>query len=714
MKGGVIVNRKKMEVFFTKTSFWLERSRVLNEIVQSFVALIPIFMIGAFTLVIQYFPIPAVTDFIANACDGLIYQGLSFLYDATYGVVAIYVLVILSFKYSVSLTKGFSNINIFNVITALASYFIIIGVHKFGGNSGQELKVLLLDYTNERNIFVAVLVALVSTYITIRIYNFINKEQVSVHIKVDFTRSIRALLPMIITMIMFLAVAVMIAEFTPFDNLGGLIKYILNLPFKKLGKTVLSGIGTIVVQGVSWFFGIHGSNTFKDMIAFIFPDGSGEVFSKTFLDIYAMMGGSGSTLGLLIIGIFKTKEKEHRQLMCSALVPGIFNINEIILFGLPIVLNPVFIIPFIMAPVVSFLIAYGATISGLVPVVTNTVNWTTPPIISGYLATNSWRGAALQVVTIIISILVYLPFMKMYVNIQKSLQEAKLAEITEIVKDAEKQNRPVMFSDMSPNLIRVVAKIGMRLREDINNDNIAVHYQPQVSNEEKVVSAEALLRWNGGMEKIIYPPLVVALAKEYKIYEKLTRQIIKKSLDDICRIYKETGEYLPVSVNIDVEQLVNEEFIEWVIGLTKEYKLPENTLGLEITEQANLVETDDFADILKRFRDNGIVVSIDDFSMGYTSLAYLQMNQFDYIKLDGGIVKNMEKNERSKEIVDSLISLGKNLGFKVVAEYVESKQLQNMLQDMGCSKYQGYLYSPAINIDEYIDYIKELNNCEKD
>ena len=100
--------------------------------------------------------------------------------------------------------------------------------------------------------------------------------------------------------------------------------------------------------------------------------------------------------------------------------------------------------------------------------------------------------------------------------------------------------------------------------------------------------------------------------------------------------------------------------------------------------------------------------------MGYTSLAYLQMNQFDYIKLDGGIIKNIEKNERSKEIVDSLISLGRNLGFEVVAEYVENRELQNMLQDMGCNKYQGYLYSPAVDINEYIQYVREFNSKKQE
>lgn len=701
---------RKIESFFTRVSFWLEKNHLLNDVVQSFVALIPVFMIGAFTLVLQYFPIPAVAEFIQTAFGGRLFAGLDLLYDATYGVAAIYVLVILSFKYSITLTKGYSNINILNAITATASYFILVGGEELFGSDGQQVKVIIRECVNERNIFVAVFVALVSTQITIRLYNAINKENAAVSIKTDFTHTIKGMMPMFIAMSFFMIIAIAVRIFTPYNHFGDFVKEVINLPFRRLGKSVISGICDIVLQGITWFFGIHGSNTFKDLTAVVFPDGSGDIFSKTFLDTYALIGGSGVTLGLLIIGIFKTKEKQHRQLMATALIPGIFNINEIILFGLPIVLNPVFIIPFILAPVSAFLIAYFATSIGLVPVVVNTVNWTTPPIISGYLATDSWRGAALQVVIIIVSVLIYLPFMKMYINIQRELQEAKVAEIVEHVKEAEKKNRPFTFEGMSDQLIKLVAKLGALLKDDIEKGGLVIHYQPQISNDGKVASSEALLRWKGDMSKVIYPPLVVAIAKEYQVYGKLTRQIIKKSLDDIVKIYKETGEYLPVSVNIDVEQLVDEEFISWIVDMVKEYKLPKNTLGLEITEQTNLVETNNFADVLQIFRDNGIVVSIDDFSMGYTSLAYLQMNQFDYIKLDGGIVKNMEKNERSKEIVDSLISLGKNLGFEVVAEYVENENLQNMLQDMGCNKYQGYLYSPAINIDEYIKYIKALNS----
>ena len=470
---------------------------------------------------------------------------------------------------------------------------------------------------------------------------------------------------------------------------------------------MISGVCVIILTGLSWFCGLHGNNTFKDLIAMIFPDGSGDYFTKTFYDVYTVVGGSGVTIALLIIGIFITKNKQYRQLMVSASIPGVFNINEIVLFGLPIVLNPVFIIPFVFAPVISFLVAYFATSIGLVPMVTNTVYWTTPPIVSGYLATNSWRGAVLQLVIIIISVIIYLPFVRMFNNIQKNLYKEKVTKIADVVKECEKKNKAVDFLELPENLKRVVSDLGAALIEDVRKENIEIYYQPQMDNEEKVVSSEALLRWRAGTDFVIYPPLAIAIAKEYKISGNVTRQIVSKALRDAKEIYDRVGVYLPVSVNIDVEELIDEEFIQWVIDIVKKYNLPEKTLGLEITEQSNLVEAGDITDILNRLKKNGIVVSIDDFSMGYTSIAYLQMNQFDYVKLDGAIVKNINKNKRSREIVDSLISLGKTLGFEVIAEYVETAELQSALKDMGCSKYQGYLYSPAISLSKYIEYIKK-------
>lgn len=700
--------KNRIERFFIQKSSWAENSNLFNELVQSFVSLIPVFMIGAFVLVIQNFPIKVFTDWLTNACNGYIYEGLDMIYDATYGMVAIYILIVLSFKYSISLTKGFSSVNVLNTITAVASYIVLIGADSF--TVGEEnLRAFLVNSTSAKNIFLAVLVSIISTRLTVSINKIIGNRNMAVHIKTDFTRSLRGMLPMVVTIVCFFVFAIIIRLLTGYDNVGEFLVYILNRPFVMLGQTVFSGVLLILLHNFSWFFGIHGGNTFGEMTAVVFPDGSGDIFTKTFFDTYSTVTGSGVTIGLVIVGLIKLKDKEQRKIVWISLIPSIFNINEMVIFGLPVVMNLPLIIPLMIVPIVTFLVAYGATITGLVPMVVNNVNWTTPPLVSGYLATGSWKGAALQLVIIIISVLIYLPFVNLYLKVQDALYEERVQKLTDMLKEAEKNNSGISFTSLPDKLVRVVTRLGERLKRDVKKNRVDIHYQPQLDNNERVASSEALLRWKGDMKKYIYPPLSVAIAKEFKVYDQLTRQILKNSLDDVVRIYNEIGEYLPVSVNIDVEQLLDKEFIDWVVKQVDEYNIPDNTLGLEITEQENLVGASNLSEILDMFREHGIIVSIDDFSMGYTSLAYLQMNQFDYIKLDGGIVKNIEKNERSKEIVDSLISLGRNLGFSVVAEYVENEKLQNMLKEMGCNKYQGYLYSPAIDIEDYISYIKKVN-----
>ncbi len=701
--------KKKILDFFIRNSARIEKSHVFNEIVQSFVVLVPIFMIGAFCLALQNFPIPVVADWISNAWGGLLYDGLDLVYDATYGMVAIYVLVVLSFRYSIVLTKGFSSLNVLNTITTIASYFILIAGDIVITTKLELSEAFLQDYTSAENIFMAVFVAIVATQLTLRISGVMMQRSNAMILKTDFNHSIKGMLPMIGTMCIFVAFALITRGLTGYAKVGDFFIAVINKPFKMLGQNVVSGALLIFVESIAWFFGLHGANTFRDLTALIFEDGANGIFSKTFLDMYTVLTGSGVTVGLIIASLITVKDREHKKLMGISLIPGIFNINDMIIFGVPVVLNLPLIIPFVLTPVISFFIAYGATVSGLVPNIVNTVEWTTPAIFSGYMATGSWQGAVLQLVIIILSILIYLPFVKLNEQVKNAQYEDKINQLTEMYKEAEKQNKTLDFAKLPNKLVTVAARIGDKLKYDMKRGQITIHYQPQHNSDGRVVSSEALLRWNGDTDKVIYPPLVVAIAKEFRIYDTMTEIIVEEALSDVVRIHDEVGEYLPVSVNIDVEQLLNKTFINWVIGRVKHYGIPEGTLGLEITEQQNLVGASNLTEILDKFREHGIIVSIDDFSMGYTSLAYLQMNQFDYIKLDGGIVKNLDKNERSKDIVDSLISLGKNLGFEVIAEYVENKELQGILEGMGCNKYQGYLYSPAVAIDEYIEYIKQHN-----
>lgn len=122
------------------------------------------------------------------------------------------------------------------------------------------------------------------------------------------------------------------------------------------------------------------------------------------------MGGCGTTLSLIIAFYIASKRKHHRNLSSMSLPAGLFNINEPMVFGLPIVLNPVFFIPFILTPVVLTLVSYLAIAIGIVPRTVAMIPWTTPPIIGGFLATGSIVGSLLQIVNMSIGVLLYMPF----------------------------------------------------------------------------------------------------------------------------------------------------------------------------------------------------------------------------------------------------------------------------------------------------------------
>ena len=142
------------------------------------------------------------------------------------------------------------------------------------------------------------------------------------------------------------------------------------------------------------------------------------VITMPFWDMYMSMGGSGVTIGLLIAIFIVTKKREDMKAITKlSLAPGIFNINEPVIFGMPIVLNPMLAIPFVITPLVTGTIGYIATVSGFAAKAYVYTPWPTPPLISGFLATGgNWGAVITQAICIVVSVLIYLPFVKIMEN----------------------------------------------------------------------------------------------------------------------------------------------------------------------------------------------------------------------------------------------------------------------------------------------------------
>jgi len=183
----------------------------------------------------------------------------------------------------------------------------------------------------------------------------------------------------------------------------------------------------VLVQQFLWFFGLHGANIIDPFMQTInvpaieanaraLEAGTDlpYIVNKPFFDSFVNIGGTGATLGLLIaIFLVARHHKAYMTVAKLSVAPGVFMINEPVMFGLPVVLNPILFIPYVLTPLVLVTTAYFATATGLVPASTVIAPWTTPPIIGGILSTQSIAGGILAAVNLILSIVIYLPFVKM-------------------------------------------------------------------------------------------------------------------------------------------------------------------------------------------------------------------------------------------------------------------------------------------------------------
>ena len=170
----------------------------------------------------------------------------------------------------------------------------------------------------------------------------------------------------------------------------------------------------------------------------------------------------------------------------------------------------------------------------------------------------------------------------------------------------------------------------------------------------------------------------------------MTRVIVKTALRDL----KSFQQILPdfkLAVNLQTDLLLDEKFRNWLIEEVAGSGVTPETFGVEITEDSAFSERDGVSGAFEALKDAKIEIFMDDFSMGHTAISLLRKNYFNYIKIDGHLIRDLD-NERSQSIVASIIELGKGLNFKVIAEYVETEKQRKLLEELGCTIYQGYLY----------------------
>lgn len=395
----------------------------------------PVMMIGAVFLLIGNFPLDAVTNALDKA--GLT-PVLNQAANCTFSIISLIAAVGIAYTYVKN--EGYNGLPA--GVISLCTYLILQPSTVM--SDGAEVGVILKTWTGGQGM----IAALISGLVVGGVYSLFLNKNVTIKMPAGVPEGVAAAFTSLIPgFVLVTGTTIIYAVFkigfgiTPIEW----IYEVLQLPLQ--GMT--DSFGGVVAMGFLipffWFFGIHGSTLIADAIMgplllansaanqAIIDSGleltianGGHIVTKQFVDQFMTVTGAGITIGLVVYMAFFARSKQLREIGKLGIIPSFFNVNEPVLFGTPIVLNPMLLVPFIMMPILSGVIEYAAIYFGLCPLYGGVViPWTTPPIISGFLV-GGWRTALLQAAILVLTFFVYLPFIKA-VDKKNAEQEA-LAE----------------------------------------------------------------------------------------------------------------------------------------------------------------------------------------------------------------------------------------------------------------------------------------------
>jgi EAL domain-containing protein (putative c-di-GMP-specific phosphodiesterase class I) len=236
------------------------------------------------------------------------------------------------------------------------------------------------------------------------------------------------------------------------------------------------------------------------------------------------------------------------------------------------------------------------------------------------------------------------------------------------------------------------------LRQALRRDEFRVHYQPTVDLETgRVTGVEALVRWEHPDRGLLAPNDFIPLAEETGMIVPLGGLVLLESCRQVSRWRSELGgRALELAVNLSPRQFGAGDIVAVVEHALNETGLDAGSLNLEITESSLVEDAVDLRDSLKGLRDVGVRVSIDDFGTGYSSLSYLSKLPVDTLKLDQSFVRHVAEGGSDRAIAEMVMSLGRTLGLRTVAEGIETERQLRTLQQIGCDVGQGYLLGRAV------------------
>jgi diguanylate cyclase (GGDEF)-like protein/PAS domain S-box-containing protein len=252
-----------------------------------------------------------------------------------------------------------------------------------------------------------------------------------------------------------------------------------------------------------------------------------------------------------------------------------------------------------------------------------------------------------------------------------------------------------------------------RLRKAIPQNELRVFFQPQIDiASDRIIGAEALVRWQDPNEGLIPPGRFIPVAEETNLIVAIGEWVLNETCKQGRKWLDMGFPPITLAVNVSTQQFKRSDINALVIKVIADTGFPAGQLELEITESGLMKNQENAVDILNKLHEKGVRIAIDDFGTGYSSLAYLKRFPLDVLKIDKSFIDDIPHSKDDMEIAATIVAMAHNLGFKVIAEGVETKEQLEFLKLKGCDSYQGYFKSRPVPIDEFTKLMQEQHRSE--
>jgi EAL domain-containing protein (putative c-di-GMP-specific phosphodiesterase class I)/GGDEF domain-containing protein len=274
---------------------------------------------------------------------------------------------------------------------------------------------------------------------------------------------------------------------------------------------------------------------------------------------------------------------------------------------------------------------------------------------------------------------------------------------------SEEAKTQIVFYDVEMNKRRLwERKVEDDMYSALTNHEFKVYLQPKISTgEECLAGAEALVRWIHPTEGFIPPNKFIPIFEKNGFILQLDDYMLEEIAKQQAAWIAQGRKVVPISVNVSRAHFTREDLAEHICGIVDKYQVPHNVIELELTESAFFDDKEVLLGTVKKLRESGFIVSMDDFGAGYSSLNSLKELQLDVLKIDADFFRGVDSEDRGMLIVSEVIDLAKKLNMKIVAEGIESREQVDFLAEQECDLIQGYFFAKPMPINEFEEKYKE-------